>query len=68
MRMSQPQLATQLRLTTCRGDHTPGNVVSRFTPSRPYTTYVIGARIPKGSVPPILLWDDRDFYEGTYSH
>ena len=23
----------------------------------PYTTYVIGARIPKDSVPPILLWD-----------
>ena len=27
------------------------------TKQAPYTTYVIGARIPKGSVPPILLWD-----------
>ncbi len=28
----------------------------------PYRTYVIGARIPKGSVPPILLWDTPDPY------
>jgi glycine/D-amino acid oxidase-like deaminating enzyme/nitrite reductase/ring-hydroxylating ferredoxin subunit len=27
------------------------------TKQAPYTTYVIGARIPKGSVPSILLWD-----------
>src|SRR5438128_1647761 len=27
------------------------------TKQSPYTTYVIGARIPKGSVPSILLWD-----------
>ena len=28
----------------------------------PYRTYVIGARIPKKSVPPILLWDTTDPY------
>src|ERR1041385_9076127 len=27
------------------------------TKQAPYTTYVIGARIPSGSVPPMLLWD-----------
>jgi glycine/D-amino acid oxidase-like deaminating enzyme/nitrite reductase/ring-hydroxylating ferredoxin subunit len=27
------------------------------TKQAPYTTYVIGARIPKGSVPAMLLWD-----------
>ena len=27
------------------------------TKQSPYTTYVIGARIPRGSVPSILLWD-----------
>src|SRR5437762_4460546 len=31
--------------------------VAIHTKQAPYTTYVIGARIPKGSVPPILLWD-----------
>jgi glycine/D-amino acid oxidase-like deaminating enzyme/nitrite reductase/ring-hydroxylating ferredoxin subunit len=28
----------------------------------PYRTYVIGARIPKGSVPALLLWDTPDPY------
>ena len=28
----------------------------------PYRTYVIGARIPKGSVPPILIWDSPHPY------
>lgn len=28
----------------------------------PYRTYVIGARIPKNSVPPMLLWDTPDPY------
>lgn len=27
------------------------------TKQAPYTTYVIGARIPRGSVPTVLLWD-----------
>jgi glycine/D-amino acid oxidase-like deaminating enzyme len=27
------------------------------TKQAPYTTYVIGVRIPKGSVPNILMWD-----------
>jgi glycine/D-amino acid oxidase-like deaminating enzyme/nitrite reductase/ring-hydroxylating ferredoxin subunit len=33
------------------------DLVAIHTKQAPYTTYVIGARIPKGSVPPILLWD-----------
>ena len=34
------------------------------TKQSPYTTYVIGARIPKGSVPSILLWDaPEDLWE-----
>ena len=31
--------------------------IAIHTKQAPYTTYVIGARIPKGSVPSILLWD-----------
>lgn len=31
--------------------------IAIHTKQGPYTTYVIGARIPKGSVPAILLWD-----------
>jgi glycine/D-amino acid oxidase-like deaminating enzyme/nitrite reductase/ring-hydroxylating ferredoxin subunit len=31
--------------------------VAIHTKQGPYTTYVIGARVPKGSVPSILLWD-----------
>jgi glycine/D-amino acid oxidase-like deaminating enzyme len=30
------------------------------TKQAPYTTYVIGVRIPKGSVPSMLLWDAPD--------
>lgn len=38
--------------------NTPVNdLVAIHTKQAPYTTYVIGARIPKGSVPTILLWD-----------
>lgn len=28
----------------------------------PYRSFVIGARVPKGAVPPILLWDTADPY------
>lgn len=38
--------------------NTPVNdLVAIHTKQAPYTTYVIGARIPKGSVPSVLLWD-----------
>ena len=38
--------------------NTPVNdLVAIHTKQAPYTTYVIGARIPRGSVPTILLWD-----------
>jgi glycine/D-amino acid oxidase-like deaminating enzyme/nitrite reductase/ring-hydroxylating ferredoxin subunit len=33
------------------------DVVAIHTKQSPYKTYVIGARVPKGSVPSILLWD-----------
>lgn len=38
--------------------NTPVNdLFAIHTKQAPYTTYVIGARIPKDSVPPVLLWD-----------
>jgi Rieske Fe-S protein len=48
--------------------NTPVNdLVAIHTKQAPYTTYVIGAHIPKGSVPPILLWDaPEDPYEGYH--
>jgi glycine/D-amino acid oxidase-like deaminating enzyme/nitrite reductase/ring-hydroxylating ferredoxin subunit len=38
------------------------NWVSIHTKQEPYRTYVIGAAIPKGVVPPVLLWDTLDPY------
>lgn len=32
------------------------------TKQAPYRTYVIGARVPRGSVPQVLLWDTSDPY------
>jgi glycine/D-amino acid oxidase-like deaminating enzyme/nitrite reductase/ring-hydroxylating ferredoxin subunit len=48
--------------------NTPVNdLVAIHTKQAPYTTYVIGARIPKGSVPAMLLWDaPQDPYEGYH--
>jgi glycine/D-amino acid oxidase-like deaminating enzyme/nitrite reductase/ring-hydroxylating ferredoxin subunit len=38
--------------------NTPVNdLLAIHTKQAPYTTYVIGARIPRGSVPTMLLWD-----------
>jgi len=38
--------------------NTPVNdLVAIHTKQAPYTTYVIGARVPRGSVPTMLLWD-----------
>ncbi len=43
--------------------NTPFNdLVSIHTKQAPYRTYVIGARMPKGSVPKLLLWDTPDPY------
>ena len=36
--------------------------VTIHTKQAPYRTYVIGARVPRGAVPPILLWDTPDPY------
>ncbi|MCA1620213.1 MAG: FAD-dependent oxidoreductase [Acidobacteria bacterium] len=43
--------------------NTPVNdVVSIHTKQAPYRTYVVGARLPAGSVPRALLWDTEDPY------
>jgi glycine/D-amino acid oxidase-like deaminating enzyme/nitrite reductase/ring-hydroxylating ferredoxin subunit len=38
------------------------NIVTIHTKQAPYTTYVIGARIPRGSVAKALYWDTADPY------
>jgi glycine/D-amino acid oxidase-like deaminating enzyme/nitrite reductase/ring-hydroxylating ferredoxin subunit len=38
------------------------DVVSIHTKQAPYRTYVVGARVPHGSVPRMLLWDTEDPY------
>lgn len=38
------------------------NMVHIHTKQEPYRTYVIGAAVAKGAVPPILLWDTLDPY------
>lgn len=43
--------------------NTPVNdIVTIHAKQAPYTTYVIGARIPRGSVPRALYWDTADPY------
>ena len=43
--------------------NTPVNdLFAIHTKQAPYRTYVIGARVPKGSVPKLLLWDTPDPY------
>jgi glycine/D-amino acid oxidase-like deaminating enzyme len=43
--------------------NTPVNdLVAIHTKQAPYRTYVIGARVPAGSVPVMLLWDTPDPY------
>jgi len=43
--------------------NTPINdLLAIHTKQAPYTTYVIGARIPRGSVIKALYWDTLDFY------
>ncbi len=43
--------------------NTPVNdLVAIHTKQAPYRTYVIGARVPRGSVPRMLLWDTPDPY------
>jgi glycine/D-amino acid oxidase-like deaminating enzyme/nitrite reductase/ring-hydroxylating ferredoxin subunit len=43
------------------------DLIAIHTKQAPYTTYVIGARIPKDSVPLFLLWDaPADFYEAYH--
>ena len=38
------------------------NKVALHTKQAPYMTYVIGARVPRGSVPRVLSWDTGDPY------
>ena len=43
--------------------NTPVNdMVAIHTKQAPYRTFVVGARVPRGSVPTILLWDTPDPY------
>jgi glycine/D-amino acid oxidase-like deaminating enzyme/nitrite reductase/ring-hydroxylating ferredoxin subunit len=43
--------------------NTPVNdLVSIHTKQAPYRTYVVGARVPGGAVPRMLLWDTEDPY------
>ncbi len=43
--------------------NTPVNdLVSIHTKQAPYRTYVVGARVPKGAVPRMLVWDTEDPY------
>ena len=43
--------------------NTPVNdIVSIHTKQAPYRTYVVGGRMPAGTVPPMLLWDTEDPY------
>jgi glycine/D-amino acid oxidase-like deaminating enzyme len=44
------------------------NTVTLHTKQAPYVTYVIGARIPSGSVPKALYWDTEDPYHYVRSH
>ncbi len=38
------------------------NLLAIHTKQAPYMTYVIGARVPRGSVPQVLAWDTGDPY------
>jgi glycine/D-amino acid oxidase-like deaminating enzyme/nitrite reductase/ring-hydroxylating ferredoxin subunit len=38
------------------------DLVAIHTKQAPYRTFVVGARVPRGSVPEILLWDTPDPY------
>jgi glycine/D-amino acid oxidase-like deaminating enzyme/nitrite reductase/ring-hydroxylating ferredoxin subunit len=38
------------------------NLLAIHTKQAPYMTYVIGARVPRGSVPKVLAWDTGDPY------
>jgi Rieske Fe-S protein len=38
------------------------NWVTIHTKQEPYRTYVVGILMPKGSIPPVLLWDTLDPY------
>lgn len=38
------------------------NLLAIHTKQAPYTTYVIGARVPRGAVPRALYWDTADPY------
>ena len=44
------------------------NRVTLHTKQAPYMTYVIGARVPRGSVPQVLAWDTGDPYHYIRLH
>jgi glycine/D-amino acid oxidase-like deaminating enzyme/nitrite reductase/ring-hydroxylating ferredoxin subunit len=69
----QAQVATERGAITAGAivvaTNTPVNdLVVVHTKQAPYMTYVIGARVPKNSVPLILLWDTSDPYHYVRLH
>src|SRR5438552_11329172 len=44
------------------------NRIALHTKQAPYMTYVIGARVPEGSVPEVLAWDTGDPYHYIRLH
>src|SRR5436190_1702788 len=44
------------------------NLLAIHTKQAPYMTYVIGARVPAGSVPKVLAWDTGDPYHYVRLH
>src|SRR5213075_2195367 len=44
------------------------NLLTIHTKQAPYMTYVIGARVPAGSVPKVLAWDTGDPYHYIRLH
>ncbi|MBA9077472.1 FAD-dependent oxidoreductase [Rufibacter quisquiliarum] len=52
---------TANQLVVCT--NTPVNdFLTMHTKQAPYRTYVVGVRVPKGSIPTALYWDDSDPY------
>src|SRR5204862_163586 len=44
------------------------NLLAIHTKQAPYMTYVVGARVPAGSVPKVLAWDTGDPYHYIRLH
>jgi len=63
----QARVETDRGVVTCGAivvaTNTPvNNLVAVHTKQAPYRSYVVAGRVPRGSVPEILLWDTPDSY------